>query len=280
MMTWKVVKKVLFYMLISVIALQFLLPLIWMILSSFKIDQSIYKDITTIFAFIPRFADLTLTSYKELFSYYNILQNVLNSFIYASITVVLSLTVNSMAGYALAKFHFPLRNAIMLLIIALMIVPIEATILPLFVVVHQMGLIGTVVGYLLPFIVNVMNIFLFRQHFLMFPSELIEAAKIDGLSDWGVFIRIVVPSSISMYVTVGIITFLASWNDFLWPVMSISDSNLMPIQVALNAIFADTYNIFTSHRMAALTIATIPVVTIYAIFQKYIIQGATRSGIK
>ena len=280
MMTWKVVKKVLFYILISVIALQFLLPLIWMILSSFKIDQSIYKDITTIFAFIPRFADLTLTSYKELFSYYNILQNVLNSFIYASITVVLSLTVNSMAGYALAKFHFPLRNAIMLLIIALMIVPIEATILPLFVVVHQMGLIGTVVGYLLPFIVNVMNIFLFRQHFLMFPSELIEAAKIDGLSDWGVFIRIVVPSSTSMYVTVGIITFLASWNDFLWPVMSISDSNLMPIQVALNAIFADAYNIFTSHRMAALTIATIPVVTIYAIFQKYIIQGATRSGIK
>ena len=280
MMTWKVVKKVLFYILISVIALQFLLPLIWMILSSFKIDQSIYKDITTIFAFIPRFADLTLTSYKELFSYYNILQNVLNSFIYASITVVLSLTVNSMAGYALAKFHFPLRNAIMLLIIALMIVPIEATILPLFVVVHQMGLIGTVVGYLLPFIVNVMNIFLFRQHFIMFPSELIEAAKIDGLSDWGVFIRIVVPSSTSMYVTVGIITFLASWNDFLWPVMSISDSNLMPIQVALNAIFADTYNIFTSHRMAALTIATIPVVTIYAIFQKYIIQGATRSGIK
>ncbi len=280
MKTWNIVKKVLFFILISVIALQFLLPLVWMILSSFKIDQSIYKDISTIFAFVPKFSDLTLDSYKQLFSYYNILQNVLNSFIYASITVVLSLTVNSMAGYALAKFHFPLRNAIMLLIIALMIVPIEATILPLFLVVHKMGLIGTVVGYLLPFIVNVMNIFLFRQHFLMFPSELIEAAKIDGLSDWGVFMRIVVPSSLSMYVTVGIITFLASWNDFLWPVMSISDANLMPIQVALNAIFADTYNIFTSHRMAALTIATIPVVTIYAIFQKYIIQGATRSGIK
>ena len=280
MRLWKSVKKVLFFMLISVIALQFLLPLLWMILSSFKIDQTIYTDIKTIFAFVPKFDDLTLESYKELFSYYSIWKNLINSFMYASITVVLSLVVNSMAGYALAKFEFPFRNTILLLIIALMIVPIEATILPLFLVVHQIGLIGTVVGYLLPFIVNVMNIFLFRQHFIMFPTELIEAAKIDGLSDWGVFARIVVPSSVTMYVTVGIITFLASWNDFLWPVMSITDSNMMPIQVALNAIFADTYNIFTSHRMAALTIATVPVVVIYAVFQKYIVQGATRSGIK
>ena len=280
MRIWKPAKKVLFFMLITVIALQFLLPLVWMILSSFKIDQTIYTDIKTIFAFVPKFDDLTIESYKELFSYYSIWKNLINSFIYASITVVLSLAVNSMAGYALAKFVFPFRNTILLLIIALMIVPIEATILPLFLVVHQMGLIGTVVGYLLPFIVNVMNIFLFRQHFIMFPTELIEAAKIDGLSDWGVFSRIVVPSSITMYVTVGIITFLASWNDFLWPVMSITNANMMPIQVALNAIFADTYNIFTSHRMAALTIATVPVVVIYAIFQKYIVQGATRSGIK
>ena len=280
MRIWKPVKKILFFMLITVIALQFLLPLVWMILSSFKIDQTIYADIKTIFAFVPKFDDLTIESYKELFSYYSIWKNLINSFIYASITVVLSLVVNSMAGYALAKFVFPFRNTILLLIIALMIVPIEATILPLFLVVHQMGLIGTVVGYLLPFIVNVMNIFLFRQHFIMFPTELIEAAKIDGLSDWGVFSRIVVPSSITMYVTVGIITFLASWNDFLWPVMSITDANMMPIQVALNAIFADTYNIFTSHRMAALTIATVPVVVIYAVFQKYIVQGATRSGIK
>ena len=280
MKNWKVTKKVLFYILITVLALQFILPLLWMIVSSFQIDETIYKNIHSIFAFIPHLQDLTLESYKELFSFYNIWRNVFNSFIYASITVVLSLTVNSLAGYALAKFRFPFRNIILLIVIALMIVPIEATILPLFLVVHKMGLIGTVIGYLLPFIVNAMNIFLFRQHFLMFPSELSEAAKIDGLSDWGVFIKIVVPSSTNMYVTVGIITFLASWNDFLWPVMSISNADLMPIQVALNAIFADTYNIFTSHRMAALTIATIPVVVIYTLFQKYIVQGATRSGIK
>ncbi|MEK3990220.1 MULTISPECIES: ABC transporter permease subunit [Robertmurraya] len=276
----KIVKKTLFYLFASIVALQFLLPLIWMILSSFKIDEVIYKDMGTIFAFVPRFSDLSFDSYVELLGFYNIFKNVGNSLIYASVTVVVGLTINSLAGYALARFKFPLKDWILIFIIALMIVPIEATILPLFLVVNEMGLINTIPGYLLPFIINVMNIFLFRQHFLSFPGELIESGKIDGLSEVGCFFRIVMPSSLNMYITVGILTFLASWNDFLWPVMALSNADLMPIQVALNAVFADTYNIFTSHMMAALTIVTIPIVILYIIFQKYIVEGSMQSGIK
>ena len=276
----KIVKKTLFYILASLVALQFLLPLIWMILSSFKIDEVIYKDIDTIFAFVPRLSDLSLDSYVELLGFYNIFKNVGNSLIYASVTVVVGLTINSLAGYALARFKFPFKDWILIFIIALMIVPIEATILPLFLVVNEMELINSIPGYLLPFIINVMNIFLFRQHFLSFPGELIESGKIDGLSEVGCFFRIVMPSSLNMYITVGILTFLASWNDFLWPVMALSNADLMPIQVALNAVFADTYNIFTSHMMAALTIVTIPIVILYIIFQKYIVEGSMQSGIK
>lgn len=276
----KIVKKTLFYVLASIVALQFLLPLIWMILSSFKIDEVIYKDIDTIFAFVPRFSDLSFDSYVELLGFYNIFKNVGNSLIYASVTVVVGLTINSLAGYALARFKFPFKDWILIFIIALMIVPIEATILPLFLVVNEMGLINTIPGYLLPFIINVMNIFLFRQHFLSFPGELIESGKIDGLSEVGCFFRIVMPSSLNMYITVGILTFLASWNDFLWPVMALSNADLMPIQVALNAVFADKYNIFTSHMMAALTIVMIPIVILYIIFQKYIVEGSMQSGIK
>lgn len=276
----KIVKKTLFYILASLVSLQFLLPLIWMILSSFKIDEVIYKDIDTIFAFVPRFSDLSFDSYVELLGFYNIFKNVGNSLIYASVTVVVGLTINSLAGYALARFKFPFKDWILIFIIALMIVPIEATILPLFLVVNEMGLINTIPGYLLPFIINVMNIFLFRQHFLSFPGELIESGKIDGLSEVGCFFRIVMPSSLNMYITVGILTFLASWNDFLWPVMALSNADLMPIQVALNAVFADTYNIFTSHMMAALTIVMIPIVILYIIFQKYIVEGSMQSGIK
>jgi fructooligosaccharide transport system permease protein len=161
-----------------------------------------------------------------------------------------------------------------------MIVPIEAIILPLYLVVHELGMINTLAGYLIPFFVNVMNIFLFRQHFLSFPGELIEAAKVDGLTEFGSYWRIVVPSSVPMFVTVGILTFLGSWNDFLWPVMAITKSDLMPVQVALNAIFSDTYKIFTSHMMAALTIVTLPIIVLYAVFQRYIIEGAIRAGIK
>ncbi|MFV2047965.1 carbohydrate ABC transporter permease [Metabacillus sp. YM-086] len=276
----KIIKKLLFYILATLIALQFLIPLLWMVLSSFKIDEVIYRDIGSIYAILPRFSDLSLKSYTELLGFYNIFKNVGNSLIYASLTVVFGLTINSLAGYALARFVFPFKDWILIFIIALMIVPIEATILPLFLVVNEMGLINTVPGYLLPFIVNVMNIFLFRQHFLSFPGELIESGKIDGLSEIGCFFRIVIPSSLNMYITVGILTFLASWNDFLWPVMALSNADLMPIQVALNAIFSDTYNIYTSHIMAALTIVTIPIVVLYIIFQKYIVEGSMQSGIK
>ncbi|WP_069998676.1 carbohydrate ABC transporter permease [Cellulosilyticum sp. I15G10I2] len=272
--------KIPFYLMIILISLVFIFPLIWMIVSSFKIDEHIYRDIGSIYAFIPRTNDLTLKPYQELLSMYNVFRNMLNSLFYASATVLLGLLINSLAGYALAKFNFPFKNAILILIIALMIVPIEATILPLYLVVFRLKLVNTIAGYLLPFVTNVMNIFLFRQYFLSFPEELSEAARIDGLGHFGLFFKIVFPVSKPIYITIGIITFLASWNDFLWPVMALSKSQLMPIQVALNAIFSDTYNIFTSHIMAALTLVTIPVILIYLFFQQQIVEGAARSGIK
>lgn len=270
----------LFYFMITLISLVFIFPLIWMIVSSFKIDEHIYRDIATLSAFIPNPQDLTLKPYQELLSMYNVFRNMLNSLLYASATVLAGLLINSLAGYALAKFNFPFKNAVLLLIISLMIVPIEATILPLYLVVFRLKLVNTVAGYLLPFVTNVMNIFLFRQYFLSFPEELSEAARIDGLGHFGLFFKIVFPISKPIYVTIGIITFLASWNDFLWPVMALSKSQLMPIQVALNAIFSDTYNIFTSHIMAVLTLVTIPVIIIYLCFQQQIVEGAARSGIK
>jgi fructooligosaccharide transport system permease protein len=272
--------KILFYIVITLLSLFFIFPMLWMIVSSFKIDEHIYRDIGTVFAFLPRMEDMTIKPYKELLSMYNIFKNMGNSLMYASLTVVFGLMVNSLAGYALAKFNFPFKDGVLLLIIALMIVPVEATILPLYMVVFRIKLINTIAGYLLPFVANVMNIFLFRQYFLSFPEELSEAARIDGLGHFKLFYKIVFPISKPIYVTIGIITFLASWNDFLWPVMALSNSDLMPVQVALNAIFSDTYNIFTSHTMAALTLVTLPVVVLYMFFQRQIVEGVARSGIK
>lgn len=270
--------RVIFYILITIIALIFLMPTWWMIISSFKPEAKIFSDMESFMAFVPN--SFTLKAYTELMGYYNVFRNVLNSLIYGAIMVILGLLVNSFAGYSLAMYRYPGQKGIFLFIIAMMIVPIEAIILPMYLVVFRIHLLNTIPGYILPFVANVMYIFLFRQTFITYPKELVEASKIDGLSSFLMFFRIVIPTSVPTYITVGVLTFLASWNDFLWPVMALTNQRLMPVQVALNAIFSDREHIFTSHTMAALTICSIPVIILYSIFQKYIVEGAVRSGIK
>lgn len=274
----KKINRVLFYIGITFLAILFLIPTEWMIVSSFKTESNIYKDMNSFMAFVPH--NLTIVSYTQLLDFYNIFRNIVNSLMYASIMVILGLIVNSCAGYSLAMYNYPGKNIIFVFIIAMMIVPVEAIILPMYLVVHNIHLLNTIPGYILPFVANVMNIFLFRQTFVTYPKELVEAGKIDGISSFKFFFKVVIPTSSSIYVTVGVLTFLASWNDFLWPVMVLTKQKMMPIQVALNAIFSDRDHIFTNHTMAALTIASIPVIIIYSVFQKYIVEGSVRSGIK
>lgn len=265
---------------ILVLSSLFLMPLMWMISSSFKAEQQIYSDMMSWRAFFPSIKGFTIKPYQELLASYSIFRNMLNSGFYAILSLSINLIINSLAGYALAKFKFPMKNAILLLVVALTIVPTEATILPIYLIVNKLGLINTLPGLILPFAASVMNIFLFRQYFLSFPTELIEAGKIDGLGPFGVFFRIVLPVSKNIYATTGVLSFLGTWNDFLWPVMVITKQEMMPIQVALNAIFSDRENIFTNHMMAGLTLATIPVIIIYILFQKQIVQGIATTGSK
>ena len=273
-------KKIGFHTFVLSLSLLFILPLFWMISSSFKTEQQIYSDMTSLRAFFPSIKNFTIKPYTELLGSYNIFRNMLNSLLYSVITVASSLIINSLAGYALAKMKLPFKKIFMIAIVGLIIVPTEATILPMYLIVNRLGLVNTIPGVILPFSASVMSIFLYRQYFLKFPTELIEAGKIDGLSSVQIFFRIVVPVSIPIYITTGVLAFLASWNDFLWPVMVISRERMMPIQVALSAIFADRENIFTNHMMAGLTLATIPVILIYLIFQKYIVQGIATTGSK
>ena len=273
-------KKIGFHAFVLSLSLLFILPLFWMISSSFKTEQQIYSDMTSLRAFFPSIKNFTIKPYTELLGSYNIFRNMLNSLLYSVITVASSLIINSLAGYALAKMKLPFKKIFMIAIVGLIIVPTEATILPMYLIVNRLGLVNTIPGVILPFSASVMSIFLYRQYFLKFPTELIEAGKIDGLSSVQIFFRIVVPVSIPIYITTGVLAFLASWNDFLWPVMVISRERMMPIQVALSAIFADRENIFTNHMMAGLTLATIPVILIYLIFQKYIVQGIATTGSK
>lgn len=273
-------KKILELVWIFIISSLFILPLLWMVSSSFKTEQQIFLDMTSWRAFFPSIESFTIKPYKELLESYNIFKNMINSGIYAIISLILNLIINSLAGYALAKFKFPLKKIILLFVVALTIVPTEAIILPMYLITNKLRMINTLLGLILPFTANVMNIFLFRQYFLSFPKELIEAGKIDGLGPLGIFFKIVLPVSKNIYATTGVLAFLASWNDFLWPIMVITKTEMMPIQVALNAIFSDRENIFTNHMMAALTLATIPVIIVYTLFQKQVVEGIATTGSK
>ncbi len=147
-------------------------------------------------AFIPH--DSTIIAYTQLIDYYNVFRNIVNSLLYASIMVVLGLIVNSFAGYSLAMYKYPGKKVIFVFIIAMMIVPIEAIILPMYLVVNNLNLLNTIPGYILPFVANVMNIFLFRQTFITYPIELVEAGKIDGISSFRFFFQVVIPTSTSI----------------------------------------------------------------------------------
>jgi len=281
-MAVKVIKTGLYYLFLLMLALLFLFPIIWMVMSSFKPEAMIATDLKSIQALLPPInvpLNQWLIPYKNVFERFNLIRGISNSLLYGSIVVSASILVNSMAAYALAKMNFPGKGIIFTIIILIMIVPMETGIVPLFVIVNRLGLVNSIAGLVAPGIGNVFNIFLFRQFFIGIPKSLEEAAVIDGASKLRVFFSIIIPLSKPIIATVAVLTFIGSWNDFLWPVIIFTDNDRMPLQVILN-VLNNTEPVYTNEVMAALTISTIPIILIYAFFQKYIVEGVAHTGIK
>jgi fructooligosaccharide transport system permease protein len=281
-MTVKIVKSGLYYMFLCGLAFLFLFPIIWMVVSSFKPEAMIATDLKTIQALLPPL-DIPISQwldpYKTVFSRFDLIRGIGNSLLYGTIVVTLSILVNSLAAYALAKMNFPGKGVIFSIIILIMIVPMETGIVPLFVIVNRLGIVNTIAGLVAPAIASVFNIFLFRQFFIGIPKSLEEASVIDGAGKIRIFFSIILPLSKPIIATVSILTFIGSWNDFLWPVIIFTDNKRMPLQVILN-VLNNTEPVYTNEIMAALTVSTIPIILIYAFFQKYIVEGVAHTGIK
>lgn len=265
------------------------LPMYWMVVNSFKTHPQIYADMDSFRTFCPPL-DITqyFDSYITLFREFDLFgRAVFNSLFYAVIIIVLVLGVNSLAGYALARFHFPGNRVIETIIILLLIVPVETSVVPLYVILYRMGLLNTsllgpgirVVAYIIPGIVSPFNIFLFRQFFLGIPIELEDAAKIDGSSRLGVFFKIVFPLSLVVFATVTIFSFMGTWNDYLWPQLVFTDERYFPVQVFLQQVNNRNPKDI-SLVMASLTFSTLPIVIVYVSFQKYIVEGVAYTGLK
>ena len=272
-------KQFLIYIGMIVVALIFMFPLIWMIVSSFKDDAMIFSDITSLKAFVPAFKEDVFFNYKEVISKLPLVKAMLNSLSYIIVIIALGLIVNSMAGYAFARLKFPKKNLLFALILAVMIIPAQTVMLPQFSIIYKMGLSNSYLALILPAIASPMYIFLFRQNFMGIPESIEEAAKLDGASAIRTFFQLVVPLAKPVYATVGILVFIACWNDFVWPVMVISDSSKQTIQMALSSLFS-IQPVNYGNVMAGLTLVTIPVLIIFLSLQKYYVAGIASTGAK
>lgn len=267
-------RKAILYIILIIAALIFLYPFLWMISASFSKERSI-EFIT----FFP--VDFTLDHYVRLFENIPILRSLINSIIVSSAVTMGVLLFSSMAGYALARHRFKGRNLIFYLIIFSMTLPFQLTIIPTYILMVKLQWTNTFLALIIPGVINAFAILLFRQHFLSIPQDLIDAARIDGCSEFRILFQILWPVSVPTIITVGIITFMTTWNDVLWPIIVMRTENLMtmPQLVTLYAVGGRSLGQI-GIKLASATLLAMPILIAYAFFQKYFIQSMAASGQK
>lgn len=263
------------YAALIVAALATLLPFAWMLLGSFKTQGELLRRPVTWWPEEP-----TLANYSAWFGELGIGAFFTNSLVVAVFTVVGNLVFCSMVGYALAKMTFPGKRLLFILVMVTLMVPGVVTFVPLFVLVSQLGLVNTYPGLILPFLVSPLGVFLMRQFMMGIPDSLIEAARIDGAGELRTFARIVMPLCGPPLATLGILTFLASWNNFLWPLVAAQSEEKYTLPVAL-ALFSTGQNATDYGLLLAGAVLVIaPIVLLFVVLQRYFVQGVAATGIK
>jgi multiple sugar transport system permease protein len=202
-----------------------------------------------------------------------------NSMIIAVVQTAGQLLVSAMAGYGLARIPFRHANKIFYAVLATLMIPSAVTFVPSFVLVSTLGWVSSLRGLIIPGLFSAFATFLFRQYFLGFPKELEESARVDGLTYWGAFWRIVVPNSMNFVAAIAVITFIGSWNAFLWPLVIGQDDSAWTVQVVLSTFLtAQTINI--SQLCMAAAVSILPLVFVFAFMQRWLVQGVAQTGIK
>lgn len=250
-------------------------PFVWMLLSSFKPEAEIRANPPT---WWPQ--TFTLENFTELFTRLNFPQFFTNSAVVAVFVTLGNLMFCSMLGYAFAKIDFWGRDWLFRIVLGTMMIPGIVMLVPLFVLVSRLGLVDTYAGLILPFLAGPFGVFLMRQFISSLPDELIDAGRIDGAGEFRIFTRIILPLCKPALATLGILTFLGSWNNFLWPlvVASSEDKYTLPVALALYSVGQNENNYGLMLAGAVAVVA--PVVVVFLILQKHIIQGIATSGIK
>ncbi|BAS55014.1 binding-protein-dependent transport system inner membrane protein [Leptolyngbya boryana NIES-2135] len=249
------------------------IPFLWALSASFKPLAEISGSGSN---FIPK--NFTFENYQQIFSREPLFGRwLLNSAIVAVIVAAFNLLFNSMAGYALARIRFPGNRLFFFLILAVLVVPAQITLLPKFLILKSLGWLNSYQGLIIPTAVNATFIFMMRQFFINFPKELEEAAELDGLNRFETFFQIVLPLAKPALAAQTIFIFMGSWNEFLLPLVVMSNPEMFTLPIGLNA-FKGQYITYWNYIMAASMVFTLPALAIYAFFNRYFIQGVTFTG--
>ncbi|EIG9607561.1 carbohydrate ABC transporter permease [Listeria monocytogenes] len=250
-----------------------ILPFIWMVLSSLKTDAEILKIPPTIWP-----ETFTLDNFTKLFTEMDFAIYLKNTLIIVFFSFF-GLFLNAMAGYGFAKFKFKGKNKLFYLVLATMMIPGQVTMIPVYLLLNAAGLTNTMTGIVLPGLVGAFGIFLFRQFMSTISNDLLEAARLDGASEFYIFWRIVIPISRPVLAVQGILTFIAGWNSFLWPLIIANDEKFYTLSVGLQ-LLKGQYGSNYALQMAGATFMVIPIILIFMTFQKYILKGFNVSGMK
>jgi multiple sugar transport system permease protein len=252
-----------------------LLPFAWMLLGSFKTQGELLRNPN---GWIPQAP--TLHNYTRWFTDLRVEQYFVTSTVVAVLTVLGNLLFCSMIGYALAKMDFPGKRLLFLLVMITLMVPGVVTFVPLFVMVSKLGLVNTYPALILPYLASPLGVFLMRQFMLGIPDSLLEAARIDGAGETRIFARIVLPLCVPPLATLAILTFLTSWNNFLWPLVAAQSQDKYTLPVAL-ALFSQGQNATDYGLLLAGSVLVIaPIVALFIFLQRFFIQGVASTGIK
>jgi len=271
------VQKIIWFIVCALFAILFVTPLLWMLAASLKPESEIMTTIGSLTAFIPN--DFSLQNYADVMRRVPFLIYLSNSIVICFVIVGSGILVNSMAGYALARLRFRGKNFFLSLIIALIIVPFETILVPLFLEVNTLGWIDTYYGLTIPFIANAFNIFLFRQFFLGLPRSLEEAAVIDGASFFSIYFRIILPLSKPVVAATSIITFSVYWSDFLWPLIVTTGGARRTLAVGLGYFFHQP-PIQWGDVMAYSVLSILPMILLFIFFQRAFVKGIASTGLK
>ena len=268
------VSKVVYYVVMIAHSFFMFLPLFWMITTSLK-DSGALTAIPI--EWIPK--KVTLDSFRKLFEIFPFGKAFLNSVIVSVSITIVNVFSACMAAYVFAKIPFKGRELLFGIFLITMMIPGSVTLIPNYLILRSFHLLNSYLGLVLPSFFNIFGIFMLRQSMRQIPDDFIDAAVIDGASQWKIFFNVIIPLSRPMIATLFVITFMGAWNDYLWPLIVLTDKNKMTLPVALsmlNGQYSTEYNLL----MAGALISIVPIIIVYAFAQRYFEEGLTAGGLK